>query len=293
MTRSLIAAFAFMFLLGFSWPLCASAAELDWVGCGISKKAFMKAMAEEYEKSTGVKINLEGGGATRGIRDVASGKAHIGGSCRHVLFVPEEKNTKLVHVAWDALVVITHPSNPVEDISADKLRAVFDGKITNWKELGGPDLPLKAVARRGKISGVGLMVRELLFKDPEKDFSPNTTFFKSSGPVEKFIEQDKSAIGFTGVSSAKKRNVKMMTINGKSPTPENIASGEYILYRPLYIVTSRTPSEEVQQFIAFVKSSEGQQVIEDEGTVPLKAGAGLWKPYRKAMKDMRIKSDNY
>jgi len=269
------------------------AADLNWVGCGITKKAFMSEMAAAYEKKTGVKINLQGGGATKGIRDVAASKADIGGSCRHVLPVDEEKNAKLEHVAWDAIVVITNPANPVTDISSDDLKGVFTGKITNWRQLGGPDMAIKVATRKGKNSGVGRMVRELLFKDPDFTFFPGAIEMKSSGPVEKFVEKERSAIGFTGVSSAKKRKVNMISINGKAPTTENIASGDYILYRPLYLVTDRNPSPAVKQFISFAKSDEGQKIIADEGTVNLKAGSKLWQPYRKAMKDVRAAAGSY
>src|SRR3990170_3020600 len=91
----------------------ASAEELKWVGCGVSKKAFMGALAAAYENKTGVKIKIEGGGATRGIVDVAAAKADLGGTCRHVLPRDEERGAKLNPVGWDALVVIVHPSNKV------------------------------------------------------------------------------------------------------------------------------------------------------------------------------------
>jgi len=267
--------------------------EIRWVGCGISKKAFMAGLANAYEKKTGTRISLEGGGATRGIRDVAAGKADMGGSCRHLLPVLEEKNAKLVHLGWDALVVIANPSNPVTDISFGNVKAVFKGEIENWKELGGPDMQIKVAARQGKISGVGRMVRELLFKDPVYEFGSQVTLMKSSGPVEKLVEQDRGAIAFTGVSSAKKRNVKMLKIQGHAPTSENIANGSYILYRPLYLVTSRTPLPAVTEFIKFARSEEGQRIIANEGTVTVKQGAGLWRPYRKSMKDVKAKLGSY
>ncbi len=264
-----------------------SADGISWVGCGISKKAFMSALAKAYETKTGVKINLQGGGATRGIRDVAAGKADMGGSCRHLLPVKEERDAKLVHVGWDALVVITNPSNPVTDISLDNIKAVFEGRIQNWRELGGPDMQIKVAARQGKISGVGRMVRELLFKDPEYDFGPDVVRLKSSGPVEQFVEKERGAIAFTGVSSAKKRNVSMLKIGGYAPTSENIANGSYILYRPLYLVTPHNPSPAVAEFIQFARSDEGQRIIEEQGTVNVLAGAGLWSSYRKSMDEYR------
>jgi phosphate transport system substrate-binding protein len=73
-------------------------------------------------------------------------------------------------------------------------------------------------------------------------------------------------------------------LNGIAPTVENISSGKYLLYRPLYIVTAAKMTPEVQKFIKFVKSPEGQEVIASQGTVTLAQGSGLWKPYREHMK---------
>ena len=98
---------------------------LRWVGCGISKKAYLVALAKAYEKKTGVVIDVQGGGATRGIREVASMSADMGGSCRRRMFSAEEERGIIqVPVAWDALVVIVHKKNPVKNITMDKLRQV-------------------------------------------------------------------------------------------------------------------------------------------------------------------------
>jgi len=143
---------AFLFLTAVQ----ASATELKWTGCGISKKAFMKELSKVYEQNTGVRVIIRGGGATKGIRAVAKGEADLGGTCRHKIDVPEEKAVVLHQVAWDALVVVVNENSSVDGITLDQVKKVFTGKIKNWKELGGPDAPLKLFVRRGKISGVGL-----------------------------------------------------------------------------------------------------------------------------------------
>lgn len=267
--------------------------EVSWVGCGISKKAYVVALAAAYQQKTGAKINLAGGGATRGIRDVAAGKADMGGTCRHLLQVPEEAGARLVQVGWDAVVVIVHPANPVSDISRSKLKDVFNGRITNWKELGGQDLPITVVARKGRISGVGRMVRELLFENPEHDFTDRAVIKRSSGPVEQLVEQKRHAIAFTGVSSAKKRTVKMLAIDGKEPSAENIARGRYILYRPLYLVLPESPAKAASGFAEFAVSDEGQAVIAAAGTVPLAANDRLSPLYRQAMLKAGVKEGTF
>ena len=261
---------------------------LKWVGCGISKKAFMGPLAAAYEKTTGVKIKLEGGGATRGIVDVVEGKADLGGTCRHVLPRQEERGVKLIPLGWDALVVLVHPSNTVKNLNLDQLKDIYTGKTTNWKQVGGKDRRILVVARSGKISGVGRMFRELVFKNPEQEFTPAARIVEESAGVEQEVEKDQGAIAVSGVSSAQKRAVKLLQVNGKAPTDENIKDGSYLLYRPLYLVVKQQASDEVGKFVAFALSDAGQTVIAGEGTVNLKEGARLWALYSRQMKEAGV-----
>jgi len=266
----------------------ASAVEktLTWVGCGISKKAFMTEMAAAYEKKTGVKIDLQGGGATKGIRKVSDHSVHMGGSCRNILLTaqfqmpyPEERRVRMLPVAWDALVVIVHKDNPVDNITLDQIKALYTGKITNWKQLGGADAPVELYIRKGKISGVGRTVRELIFTNYNQNFV-GTYIVKSSGPLEKGIAKNINGIGISGVSSARKRYVKILKLEGKEPNYSNIKSGDYLLYRPLYLVTHlQNTDPEIKRFANFVHSEEGKQVMRRVGTVPYEDAISLWLVY--------------
>lgn len=251
---------------------------ITWAGCGITKKAFMAELAKAYEQKTGVKILLEGGGATRGIRDSVGKHVDIGGSCR--MSLPSEDRSELyaqLHpVAWDALAVISHKSNTVNNLSSEQIRDIYDGKITNWKQVGGGNAPINLYIRRGKISGVGYAIRQYIFKDSNKDFVTHPEFvMRSSGPLEQAVEKDPNALGITGVSSARKRDVKILSIDNKSPTYENVMRGKYVFYRPLYLVTNPTPSEKVKDFVAFAMSKEGREVLRRNGTVPYKDAPNL------------------
>jgi phosphate transport system substrate-binding protein len=262
---------------------------LNWVGCGISKKAYVAEIAKRYEEVTGVKIEISGGGATKGIRQVATGEADIGGSCRFKLRSnDQESDATLVPVAWDALAVIVHPDNPVGDLTLDQVRDIYLGKVTNWSQVGGPNAPLKLFIRKGKISGVGRTIRKLVFADYDQEFVANQVF-DSSGPLEKAIEADVHAVGITGISSARKRNVKLVALNGKEPTYENIQKGDYLLYRPLYLAYNRNgaKAEEVKHFIQFVHGREGQEVLRRNGTVPYLEGIHLVRRQIKQTRDAK------
>ena len=165
-------------------------------------------------------------------------------------------------------MAFVHEDNPVDNISFKQLHNVFLGKITNWKELGGNDAPIELYTRRGKLSGVGRTLRELVFANYDQDFKA-TYVVKSSGPVEKGVVKNINGLGVSGISSAKKRKLKLLKLDGKAPNYENIKNGSYALYRPLYLVIKRgnkTPL--VRDFIKYAVSDEGQGIIRAQGTVP-------------------------
>ncbi len=146
--------------------------------------------------------------------------------------------------------------------------------------------------RKGKVSGVGLLVRELVLNNPDQEFPDGATREASSGPVEKRVERSPNALAFSGISSARKRNVAMLSIDGQTPSYENVAQGKYKLIRPLYLVVPKSPSDEVTRFVRFATGPDGQKIIKLQGTVNLADGAGLWTDYRKAVRDAQKNQTN-
>ncbi len=282
----------FLFILVMSLVLTGEtvrAASVTWTGCGISKNAFMAEIAAAYEKKTGTAVKLSGGGATKGIRAVVAGSRDMGGSCRHRLggeknSHPLEAGADLTMVAWDALVVIVHPDNPVDNISIEKLRDIYNGKITSWKHLGGSDKRIALVSRSGKTSGVGYMFRLLAFNDADYEFKARSLTVKSTGPLERKVEKTPTALAIDGISSAQKRVVKFLSLDGVAPTKENIATGKYPFFRPLYLATGKGVSAEAKKLLEFVLSKEGQDIISNQGTVNLEEGrqlVPLWDARKK------------
>jgi len=283
----MLAFFSALFLACFITADVAAAenaekADLIWRGCGITKKAFMAEAANAYKKKTGKIIKISGGGATLGIRTAAAGKADIGGSCRPAK--PDisdlEKGVYMTLVGWDALVVMVNPENPVDSLTVDQVYRIMTGEIKNWNEVGGTNDPILVVVRTGKMSGVGYMARKMLFDDPRANFYRRAINLQSSGPVEAKVETRKNAIGISGVSSAKRRKVKLVALDGKAPTKENVASGSYPFYRPLFLMTKGKPQGEIKAFLDYILSPQGQKVVSDQGTVNVAEGAVLMKKYK-------------
>ncbi|PCJ33449.1 MAG: phosphate ABC transporter substrate-binding protein [Moraxellaceae bacterium] len=274
-------------IVGCLLSLPAMADHINWTGCGISKKAYIHAAAKAFEEKRGIKVNVSGGGATKGIRAVASGASDVGGSCRLWLYEVDgrrhrdEANTEFVHVAWDAIVPIANKRNTVTNISMDNLKKVFAGEITNWQDLGGEDRRIGLVTRSGKTSGVGYMFRKLALGDVNADYKAKGLEVKSTGPLEKRVVQFNTAFAVDGISSAKKVDVELMAIDGIIPTKENISSGKYPLYRPLFLTLKKSNSNPIaREFVDFILSDEGQAIISNQGTVNLKEGeklVSLWQ----------------
>ncbi len=267
----------------------AEAKVLQWVGCGISKKGFMDELAAAYEQESGVKIELEGGGATRGLRQVSLEKSDLGGSCRMPLVYKnkdgsyqiesQEHNLKLIPVGWDALVVITHKENfLVEEITREQLKKVLTGEITHWRQLGADsDKPINLYLRNGKISGVGLTLRQQLFNNREQEFTKKATYLASSGKIEKAVEADPYGLAVSGVSSSRHRKLNMLSLEGVAPNMKNLRSGNYHLYRLLFLVTPGNLSEKPDHkaFVDFALSVKGQRAIRKAGTLPFTYGLHL------------------
>ena len=270
MRRLVLLALALMVPAVFAQAEEPSPTSLTWAGCGITKKAFMASLAEAYEKKTGVHIETQGGGATKGIRASLAQDVDMGGTCRLKIEDDQaESNAYLEPIAWDALVVIVHKDNPVDNITLAQLKQLYEGEITNWQQLGGRNAPLDLYVRQGKISGVGRTLRQLVFANYDQDF-PLDNAFKSTGPLEKALEANPNAIAVTGISSARKRDVKILRLDGKEPNYANIKSGDYLLYRPLYIAYSpdAPKKDEISKFVYFAQSREGKEIIRANGVVP-------------------------
>lgn len=260
---------------------------LSWKGCSISRNAFMNECAEAYEKITGIKIDVQSGGATLGIRSVCAGNADIGGTCRPCLpdvFPELESGGYMTHVAWDAICFITHPSNPVDRISTQQARDILTGKITNWKEVGGPDKPILMLYRvqteQGKFSGVGYITRQLLFNDQGISFAHNGLYCRDSGVVEDAVEKLEWTFAADGISSSRKRNIKILNLDDVLCSKENISNGTYPLFRPLYILTKGKPVGEIKKLVDWLTGNEGQTIISRQGTVNLREGESLKGLYK-------------
>ncbi|MCX7981403.1 MAG: phosphate ABC transporter substrate-binding protein [Syntrophales bacterium] len=230
-------------------------------------------LLEAYtSKHPDVNISLSGGGSGDGIKALIDGMTDIANSSREIKPEEEakarEKNvTPLAHVvAYDAIVPIVHPKNKIKDLSLDQLSQIYQGKITNWKEVGGEDLEIVVVSRDSS-SGTFESWGHLVLKGAR--VTPKAQMQASNGAVVQTVAKNKYAIGYIGLGYINK-SVKPLSVNGIAATVETARSGQYPISRPLYMYTNGEPKDAVASFIKFALSNEGQALVESVGFVPVK-----------------------
>lgn len=239
-------------------------------GCSISNVGYLQELAAEYERTTGTRVFIRGGGSVAGIEDLRSGKVDLAASCRGRL-KGDVETIEFIHVAWDALVFIVHKTNPLNDISTDRVREIYAGKIKDWVTLNDRNGPISVfIAKpRAGLSGVEFSLNEMVLNGAEPVDDKSFYSLASSGVAEQMVEKTPQGFAATGYSSAVKRDVKILKLDGIGPSRENIISGKYTLKRPLFILVNKDAKQEVRRFVDYVLSRRGQEFISSVGAISL------------------------
>ena len=227
---------------------------------------FAEKLAEHYlELNPQVQINVQGGGSAVGIQSALSGAAEIG-MADLIEIPPEAKSLAATTVARDGIAIIVHPGNPVNSLTAEQDRAIFTGRIANWKDVGGPDSPIRVISREegsGTRRSFDMMV---LHGDK---LAPGALFQNSNGTCREAVASDQNAIGYVSIGLVNER-VKALSYDGVHPTNENVKKGTYPLARPVYFLTKGEPSPLAKAFIDYVLTPEAQGILEKEGLISAK-----------------------
>jgi phosphate transport system substrate-binding protein len=245
-------------------------------GCGKAKvpitmagstafQPFAEKLADQYMQShNNVTITVQGGGSAVGIQSANSGAAQIG--MADLVTLPQEaKSLDAIVVAKDGIAVVVNPKNTVTNLTTDQVRDIFNGKITNWKELGGPDAQITVVSREA-----GSCTRssfEQIIKDI--NLKRDALIQDSNGTIRETVANDANAVGYISHGLINEK-VKALKIDGQESTTESITNGNYKLVRPIFLLVKGQPQGEIKNFIDYILSSEGQQTIKSNGLLPAK-----------------------
>jgi len=243
-------------------------------------------LAEAYmEKNPQASIAVTGGGSGVGIASLIANRIQIANSSREMKekeYAQAKENGVIpteIAIAIDGLSVTVNSSNSIKSLTKDQVGAIFRGEISNWSEVGGPNLPISLYGRQPN-SGTYVFFQEFVLGN--KDYSAKMKQMNGNAQIIEGLKTDKGAIGYVGVGYLYDESGNVMEglnvveiakdAKSKPVTPlvaDNVKSGLYPIARPLYQYTNGKPKDAVKDLIAFELSPEGQKIVEEIGFYPV------------------------
>lgn len=242
------------------------------------------AWAEAYQTvEPDVRISVTGGGSGTGLTSLINKSVDIANASRQIKTEEIEAakeaglNPQEYIIARDAIAVIVHPENPVDQLTLEQLSAIYRGEINNWSEVGGEDRPIVRLSRETN-SGTHVFFLEAVIRlgdsSDQAIFTAETLLLPSSEGIIAEVSENPNAIGYDGLGYITE-NVKMVALSSIEnpdvyvlPSVQTVADGTYLISRNLYMYTQDVPTGVVKDYLDWILGSEAQQIVADLGFVP-------------------------
>jgi phosphate transport system substrate-binding protein len=230
-------------------------------------------VSEAYMKEhPETRISISGGGSGNGIKSIIDGSTDIADSSRFI----KKKEIKLAmkkgvypvpfRVAYDCIIPIIHPSNTIKNLTLEQLKKIYQGKIKNWKDVGGPDRRIAVVSRDTSSGTYEVWEKKVMKK--ERVF-PGAMLQASNGAVAQVVSKNKNAIGYIGIGYMED-TVRPVKVNNIEGSIANTLNGTFPISRPLFMFTQSWPEGEIINFLNYLlHPDKGQKLVSESGYVPL------------------------
>ncbi len=242
------------------------------------------AWAEAYQTvQPAVRISVSGGGSGTGLAALVNGTTDIANASRKIKkeeIADAQKNgiePYEIEIARDAIGVIVHPQNPVQQLTLQQISDIYSGQIKNWQAVGGENRPIVLLSRESN-SGTHVFFLEEVVRLGQSDnktlFSQDTLLLPSSEGIIAEVRQNPNAIGYDGLGyiTAEVKTLAIAPAAGDAyvkPSVDSVNNGQYPIARPLFMYTPGEPGGVVKTYIDWILGSDGQQIVKDLGFVPL------------------------
>jgi phosphate transport system substrate-binding protein len=248
----------------------------SYTGCGRQKQTitaagstafqpFAEKLADQFMSINPDKgVIIQGGGSSVGIQSALSGAADIG-MADLVDLPPEAKSLTATVVARDGIAMIVNLKNKVDNLTFGQIREIYNGKIKNWKTIGGDDHSITVVSREagsGTRSSFEAIVKNITL-------TKEAIIQDSNGTVRETVINDPNAIGYLSHGLVNDK-IKQVSVDGVRCTTVEIMKGKYKLVRPIFLLTKGAPKGLAKNFIEYILSKDGQETIESSGLIPAK-----------------------
>ncbi|MCA9916860.1 MAG: phosphate ABC transporter substrate-binding protein [Anaerolineales bacterium] len=243
------------------------------------------AWAEAYQNiAPEVTVAVTGGGSGTGIASLINGTVDIANASRAMKDSEIEEAQAngfdpIEHVvAIDALAVIVHPDNPVNELTIAQLADMYTGRITNWQEVGGLDQPIVLLSRETNSGTHVYFLEEVVRQGSSENsdiFAPQTLLMPSSVGITSELRRNPNAIGYDGLGYVDPAHEKIISVARTAgepfvmPTVATASSGEYPLSRNLFMYTAGEPEGVIADYLSWILSPAGQEIVAQLGFVPL------------------------
>jgi phosphate transport system substrate-binding protein len=236
-------------------------------------------LAEQFmQKNPGTTIQVTGGGSGVGIAALLNGTTEIAASSRPIRISEVDRLKGRfatlgvgIPVARDGLAVYLNDRNSVRELTMQQLMDIYTGKITNWNQIGGNNAPIILYSRENS-SGTYVYFKDNVLKG--KDYSPRAQTLQGTAAVVNAVAKDPNGIGYGGAAYAKGIRLAGVKRDAKTPayTPslETVRADQYPISRNLYFYLRNAPKGQTKQFIDWILSPAGQQVVTQVGYFPVK-----------------------
>jgi phosphate transport system substrate-binding protein len=242
-----------------------------WRGDIVSARGFASDLAVAYRKEHKGELKVEAFSTISGIDAVIDGSADIAGSARGM---HQKRETELAlvfqPVALDAIVPVTHPKNPVNNITLAQMRQIYLGRITNWKELGGADAEINLYSIAAPLDGLEYSFRHLMYRHGDQKIAAPRLYLNTS-KLEEGIAIDPNGLGLSSLSNSyANKGMKMLSVEGISASTQSVANGSYPLFITLYVVSRQDSpkAQTVNDFVTFLDSPSAKQLMRQHQLVP-------------------------
>lgn len=225
-------------------------------------EAFENTRLDIFTKETGIDIDLFVAASNSCVYRVMQDMTDIASTTRAIYKRHKEHGLVEIPFCKDPLAIITHKSTPVDNLTPGQLRQIFSGGITNWKEVGGPDLPITLVVS-GEDTGAHKNFRRQVMIHKEIQYDYLT--YASTRVLEAIEELPAGTVSF--ISRGAQINhpdIKVLGIDGKKPGDKS-----YPYYQIFYLATKGEPAGSVKIFVDFIKSKKGRSMILERGMLPI------------------------
>src|SRR3981189_1135727 len=228
-------------------------------------------LAEQFKaQHPGTTFDIAAEGSTTGIAAIIDGTAQIGMSSRRAK--PAEVaaasgkgvNMKPTIVAYDGIAVIVNSANPIKGLTKKQVEQIFTGDVTDWSAVGGSGGKI-SVYTRNTSSGTYSDFKELAMK--KRDYAPSSQKMAGNEQIASEVAKNPNGVGYVGLAYIKAQGIKVVPIDGATPSKESVLAKSYPYARPTFYYTNGDPSGLAKEFVEFTLGDAGQKIVGQAGFV--------------------------